>query len=169
MIIHTKRLILRPITLNDLETTYKYQSDIKYITYMLYLPKLKKEETYKSLLDSVYNWENNNPKNYEFAVTLNNIHIGEIGLYIRDNETVELGWLLDNSYRGNGYVTEAALEIINLAKKLNYKKVIAHVDSLNTPSYKVMEKLGMIMVSKGIRKNRLATSTSIELLYELNL
>lgn len=41
----TKRLPLRPLSLSDLETVYCYSSDLENTRYMMYLPRIEKEET----------------------------------------------------------------------------------------------------------------------------
>lgn len=170
MILQTKRLLLRPLTLNDLETKHDYAKDHESNKYMLFLPKLIIEETLLSLQNALHNWENNNPDNYEFAIVYHDIHIGEIGLYRLNNEEAELGWVLHKDYQNKGFVTEAAIEIKNLARKLGFKKLIAHCDEENIPSRKVMEKIGMQQSPhKGVRKNKISTKESVELLYELNI
>ncbi|WP_162164096.1 GNAT family N-acetyltransferase [Acholeplasma hippikon] len=170
MELHTNRLLLRPLTLNDLDTKHDYAKDEVSNQYMLFLPKLRIEETLLSLQNAVYNWENNNPDNYEFAIVFEDKHIGEIGLYRLNSDEAELGWVLHKDYQNKGFVTEAAFEILTLAKRINFKKVVAHCDERNLPSRRVMEKLGMIENEhKGVRKNRIASEESVELLYEIRI
>ena len=47
--IYTDRLMLRPFTLNDLESTHLYAGDIDNSKYMIYLPNETKEQTEKFL------------------------------------------------------------------------------------------------------------------------
>lgn len=66
---------------------------------------------------------------------------------------------------------EAAREIINFAiKDLKVNKFIAHCDGENVNSSRVMEKLGMVLISKSPgRKNKCSDEDREELLYSLEI
>lgn len=83
----------------------------------------------------------------------------------------EIGWIISKKYWGKGYVTEAAKAIIEFAKNdLKLKKIIAHCDSENVASYKVMEKLGMSYVGRSWgRKNKASDEEREELEYTQEL
>lgn len=53
-------------------------------------------------------------------------------------------------------------------RKIKGKKIIAHCDTENVPSYKTMEKIGMHRVSEsGDRKNKYSDEERREYIYEL--
>ncbi|SFR64542.1 GNAT family N-acetyltransferase [Anaeromicropila populeti] len=168
----TKRLILEPLGLQHLMSAHAYSGDIENTKYMMYLPNYSVEETKKFLVEAEAEWKKENPDYYEFAILLGGEHIGAVSIYLNQNRTEgELGWIIRKNYWGNGYVAEAAREILTFAKdELGIKRFIAHCDSENTGSYRVMEKLGMHLVSrtKG-RKNKASEEEREELKYLLEI
>lgn len=172
MNIRTERLLLTPLGPQYLLSTHEYASDINNTNYMINLPNASINET-KEFLDTVHTeWQKENPSFYEFAILLNNKHIGAVCIYLEDdNATAELGWIINKTFWGNGYAVEAARAIMNFAiQKLKIKKFIAHCDSENISSYKVMNKLGLSLIdrSKG-RKNRSSDEDREELMYSLEI
>ena len=150
--LHTSRLTLRPLSTSDLSTTHKYASDLDITKYMINLPNHSVEETYDFLHWVEAEWSKDNPKDYEFAICIEGKHIGAISLSQVDGVCYELGWILDKEYQGKGYATEAAKELVSLAKSLGAIKIIAHCDTRNVASRRVMEKLGMKFVLEQDRK-----------------
>jgi RimJ/RimL family protein N-acetyltransferase len=58
--------------------------------------------------------------------------------------TAEIGWVLDPSYTGRGFATEAAAELLRLCfEDLGVRRVVAQCFADNTPSWQLMERLGM--------------------------
>lgn len=172
MNIQTKRLLLVPLGPQYLVSTHKYASDLDNTKYMVHLPNTDIHETEKFLARVQVEWEKRNPAFYEFAILLNNEHIGAVSIYIDyDNMEGELGWILSKQYWGNGYAVEAAREIINVSvRELNIRKFIAHCDSENISSYRVMEKLGMKLCSKTHgRRNKNSNEDREELMYSLEI
>ncbi len=169
----TKELIsLVPHGLKYLETTHRYASDPDNTKYMMRLPNETPEETkvFLEIIDK--EWQKQEPSFYEFAVLLGEVHIGAASAYLSDDRTsAELGWIIDKKYWGQGYGYEAAKKVVDFCRKeLNVQKVIAHCDTENTGSYRIMEKLGMkrICINEG-RKNRAAEKLSQEYQYEMSL
>ncbi len=148
MIIKTKNLIIKPNGTKNLETTHIYSSDLDTTKYMYYLPNHSLDETLNFLEEVEKEWQKEDIRVYEFAIFLNDKHIGAISLSLIDEEKGELGWIINKNYQHQGYGYEAALEMIELAKKINLKKVIAHCDTQNIPSYHLMEKLQMKRVKE---------------------
>jgi RimJ/RimL family protein N-acetyltransferase len=172
MTIHTERLLLVPLGLQYLKSTHEYASDFENTKYMVHLPNTDIWET-NSFLDRVQEeWEKSNPDYYEFAILLDEVHIGAVSIYInKENAEGELGWIISKKYWGNGYAAEAAREVINFAiQELKVVKFIAHCDSENVSSYRVMDKLGMSLVDKTKgRKNKSSNEDREELIYLLEL
>jgi RimJ/RimL family protein N-acetyltransferase len=75
--------------------------------------------------------------------------IGFVGLHIpKDNlpcsPCVEVLWRLAKPFWGKGYATEAATAAIDFGfSKLDLDKVVAFTAAINSPSIKVMERIGM--------------------------
>ena len=168
--IRTKRLLLRPLKLSDLQSVYEYASDKENTRYMYFLPYDTVEETAGFLSEAVKQWEKDTPDNYEFAIVLDGVLIGTISLFLDENhETAELGWVLNKSHWHNGYAVEAALAIKDFAiRVLRVKKLMAHCDYRNTASYRLMEKIGLKLErDDGVRVYPKTKETARELAYSL--
>jgi RimJ/RimL family protein N-acetyltransferase len=76
--------------------------------------------------------------------------IGFVGLHIPDpalpfGPCVEIGWRLAARCWGNGYASEAAVEVLRTAfETLELKEVVAFTSILNQRSQAVMRRIGMI-------------------------
>ena len=70
--------------------------------------------------------------------------IGLIGLMRQDHKQALIGWALGVDYRRNGYATEGARALITYAfSELDLHRVYAKTSSINLPSWRVMERVGM--------------------------
>ena len=169
MTIKTARLTLEPLGTKHIDSTHRYSSDIENTRLMMFLPNDTREETLEFLKNSEREWASDTPSFYEFAVFLGNEHIGAVSLYSCEEQGVwEFGWIIDKSHWGQGYTLEAAEGIISaMTKRLDIKKYIAHCDSENKSSARVMEKLGMTIADvHGGRKNRSSDEERTEFRYE---
>lgn len=167
--IKTERLSLKPLSPRYLETTNKYASDKEVTKYMMYLPVESKEETLRYIVRMNKEWRKEKPTDFEFVILKDGVQVGGISLsYMEDRDILEFGWILDSAYQRQGIAYEAATGLLKFAESvLKINHFIAHCDSENTPSYSLMEKLGMKRMSKtGGRWNRNATKESYEYLYE---
>lgn len=172
MNMHTERLLLVPLGPQYLISTHEYASDFDNTKYMVHLPNTDISDT-ESFLDKVNaEWQKYSPQFYEYAILLENEHIGAVSIYInKDNSEGELGWIISKNYWGNGYAAEAAREIINFSiQVLKVSKFIAHCDSENISSYRVMEKLCMSLACKTSgRRNKSSDEDRLELKYSLEI
>lgn len=166
--IQTERLVLKPLGAKYLETTFKYSSDIENTRYMLHLPNQTQEETQEFLEGVEREWQKEKQEFYEFAVILDGVHIGAVCIY-PDGEKGELGWILDKGYWGHGYAYEAAQALIDFAAGgLGVTHFIAHCDSENCGSFRLMEELGMERTKvQGGRRNRSSDEEREEYQYEM--
>jgi RimJ/RimL family protein N-acetyltransferase len=66
---------------------------------------------------------------------------------VRDQATraqAEIGWAFDPAHQGKGYATEAVRELLRVCfEDLGVRRVVALAFADNTPSLRVMEKVGM--------------------------
>lgn len=170
MELRTERLVLVPNGTKFLESTYKYTSDIENTRFMVFLPNESIEEAEEFLKYVEGEWQKEKPGAFEFAILYQGEHIGSIGVEVNEDRTLaEFGWYLSKKYWNLGLTTEAALAVLDFSVNVvGVKHFIAHCDSENAGSYKVMEKLGMERKDcYGGRKNRLSDEERMELLYEL--
>ena len=172
MEIITNRLILCPLGIEYLESTHEYSSDREATKYMMFLPNDTVEETAEFLRGAEAEWKKQNPEYYEFTVILNHRHIGAVSLYLDERRsTGEFGWILHRDFWRQGITTEAVRALLDYGVNvLGIHHFIAHCDSENTASYKVMEKIGMVRTQcYGGRKNKSSDEERNEYLYELNI
>ena len=167
--IYTKRLILKPIEASDVDAIHEYASD-QDITMMLYLPNETIDVTRGFVDYVVTEWSKEEPGCMEYVVMLENKVIGGVGVeFTADRSVCEIGWILHKDHRNNGFTTEAAKALIEYAfGELSVQKVIAHCDSRNISSERVMQKIGMKrMDDTGTRYYPKTGVTSGEYLYAI--
>lgn len=152
-LIATERLMIRPILKEDIDTMYAYTSDAEHVKYMTHMPNESLEECMAFLIPSAQEWFKHAPRFYQFAVTLNGKHIGEVSVYALNKEFTEgeLGWILHRDYCGKGYTTEAVKALISFCKTtLQLVKVSACCDNRNIASMKVMKNVGMSLSEENV-------------------
>ena len=156
MVLTTPRLTLRPADVSLSASTYAYAGDLENTRLMMFLPDADEAETALHLQEAEEQWRMEAPERYEFAVFLEEKHIGGVTLYMMEERTeAELGWVLHKDYWRKGYVTEAARAVMDFARSLGVRRIFACCDSENVASYKLMEKLGMQLIkTDGVRQNR---------------
>lgn len=153
MKLETERLILIPLSLNDLSQAIK---DRRKMARILNLnPNV---EDLDEMMLNIYKIKilniERDPLNYHFytywqiILKQNNRIIGEIGYkgMPKEKGQVEVGYGTDNEYQSKGYMTEALNELIRwtyLQNKVNVKSIIASTRKENIPSHKVLIKVGM--------------------------
>ena len=165
----TERLVLTPLGTVYLDSVNEYALDYENTKYMCHLPNRDSDETLSFLKDVEAEWQKDSPDFYEFALLYGNRHIGSVSVYF-ENGVGELGWIVNRKYWGNGFATEAAKALVDHFSKRGRRRFIAHCDTENTASFKVMEKLGMTRTGRsGGRKNRGASEESFEYQYELEV
>ncbi|HHU71319.1 MAG TPA: GNAT family N-acetyltransferase [Clostridiales bacterium] len=136
MRIETERLILRRYTIDDLQDLFEYLSDEKVVKYEPYKP-MNIEEV-KGNLD----WRISTDE--MIAVELKKTHkmIGNVYLGKRDFNTLEIGYVFNKNYWGNGYATESCKALIDNAFSEGIHRIFAECDPKNSNSWKLLEKLG---------------------------
>ena len=165
----TERLVPTPLGVDYLDSVNEYALDYENTRYMCHLPNRDSDETLSFLKDVEAEWQKDSPDFYEFALLYGNHHIGSVSVYF-ENGVGELGWIINRKYWGKGFAAEAAKRLVDYFSKRGRRRFIAHCDTENTASFKVMEKLGMTRTGRsGGRKNRAATEESFEYQYELEV
>ena len=134
----TKRLILRPLTMDDFEVVHSWASNPENTRLMKWGPNTK-EQTQEFL--------NNAKLGKDFAVVLrdSNTVIGSCGIYPNSaNDTGEIGWILHKNYWKHGYGTELGGELIRYGfEDLKLRRIFAECAAVNYGSSRVMERNAM--------------------------
>ena len=82
-----------------------------------------------------------------FGVWLNDQLIGRVDLVRRDAKNFVLGYWLDSGHTGHGYATIACEALVELARLLGATDAWAGVTKGNTPSERVLTRLGFERVA----------------------
>ena len=170
MKIQTERLTIVPLTQEHLDTACLYMLNPDNAQMMVYLPAESREEVRRLIEKATLERQKSEPEYLEYAVLLGGEHIGGLTMYFEGHpERGELGWIIRLDCQGMGYAAEAAQGLMDYFRE-NYgvQRFIAHCDSENAASRRVMEKLGMTLKEiHGGRLNRSSTEERQECLYEI--
>ncbi|HNH26735.1 MAG TPA: GNAT family N-acetyltransferase [Anaerolineales bacterium] len=143
--IHSERLTLRPLGLDDARFIFELVNEPSFIQNI-------GDRGVRTLADAEKYIENGPLASYAkngfglLAVTLKETGepIGMCGLIKRDTlEDVDIGYAFLPKFWLKGYAVEAARTVMGTAKALGLKRVVAIVDPANTGSIRVLERLGM--------------------------
>ncbi|WP_249709497.1 GNAT family N-acetyltransferase [Bacillus cereus] len=143
-VIHTKRLFMRKPLIEDVEQFYSILKEEVVGKWLAKSRGMSKGEAKDYIMQLISHWEQ-----YNFGVwLLVNRNTGELlghcGLRkIDETGEIEIMYVLDPEYWGNGYASEAAKASIQYAKEMmNVKRIIARVKVANENSKKLLRNLG---------------------------
>jgi RimJ/RimL family protein N-acetyltransferase len=144
--LHTERLLLRSITVEDAQALLRYKSDTVANQFQGWIPN-NIEDVYDFIKNRISSEINKAETWYQLAIVCKkeNKLIGDIGIHFMDKESkqVEIGFTLDKNWQGKGYATEALKTVIEyLFQNLNKHRIIASVDPRNINSMRLLERLG---------------------------
>ena len=152
-ILETERLILRRIVPSDLEDVYAYSSDPSVPRYLLWYPHSSRKQTaqYLKLIDKKYK----KAEFYDWGVVIksDNRLIGTCGFtsFSIENNSAEIGYVINSSYWGRGIAAEAARAVVTFGfEALRLNRIEGNFMPENHSSRRVLEKCGMR--SEGIRR-----------------
>jgi RimJ/RimL family protein N-acetyltransferase len=156
--VHAERLLIRRVTADDDVTLWRYRQ-----------------------LPDVYDWIATAPTDlpaftahfadpHRRAVTLaveqDGLVIGDLYLHVEDawaqtevkdsarGVQAEIGWAFDPAYGGRGLATETVAAMLGICfSGLGLRRVVANCFADNTPSWRLMERLGMRRESHGISES----------------
>lgn len=170
IIIETERLRIVPSGPQYLAAVHAYAADRENTAYMLFLPNREIQETAVFLERVAQEWQKDSPAFFEFALLYEGQPIGAVSVDL-EGGAAELGWILHKAYWGQGFAYEAAAAVVQyFAERRGITHFIAHCDTQNTASYRLMEKLGMVRTGEsGGRRNHGGDEESREYQYELIL
>lgn len=98
------------------------------------------------------------------------VGLHEIGFEADFTPGIEIGWRLDADYHNQGLATEAAKEVLKLAKKKGLQRLYSFTAKQNSPSERVMQKIGMKKVGEFEHPNlSLDSPLRTHVLYQIDL
>jgi RimJ/RimL family protein N-acetyltransferase len=147
--LHTERLKLRKIDIDDIPSLLKYGNNKKIADYILNIPHPYYEPDAVFRISYVVQGFKNKTR-YVFAIILKerNEFIGEISLHLDNDRIARLGYWVGEPFWGKGIATEAAKAVLKFGfEKLELSKVYATCHVENEASAKVVANSGMVISS----------------------
>lgn len=142
--IETERLILSQLKEEDIPSVTKYLQNKIFsdLTSNIPYPYTREHAEFWLKISKEAFDENTG---YTFAVRNKEEQIiGAVGLHDRDDDKAELGYWMGKSFWNKGYITEAALGLIDFGfRELEINKIYATYFLHNPASGRIMEKIGM--------------------------
>lgn len=150
----TDRLVLKKQTMEEQKRLWEILTMPEVNKHYLVIPKNRKEKFLNwNIQEEFYN-KKVNPDNpgefFQWSIFLKDtdICIGQISVQESDSDDKairDIGWFIDPIYHNKGYVTEAAISVLNyMFNEVDIKKIVSSVAVVNPASYRVMEKLGFV-------------------------
>ncbi|MGS2722459.1 GNAT family N-acetyltransferase [Porticoccus sp. GXU_MW_L64] len=144
--LETDRLIIRPMVESDFGDYLAYAQDAQVMAFIHEVGTV--DEIRQHFNGYMAPWKGEENIWMGAAVTLkgNSTLIGDIGFRYRDKESeiIEIGYKFSRHHHGRGYGHEAMATFIELIKRdWPVHKLVAYADPDNTPSVRLMEKLGL--------------------------
>lgn len=138
--IETARLWIRPLVPDDAPAVFRYMSD-PLVTAYLPEGQLDEAQTRAFVADNL----GGDAHNHAVIRKVDGALIGHMVFHPWfAHRTYEIGWAFHHAHHGQGYATEAARALLRHGfEDMQLHRIIATCQPENTPSWRVMEKLGM--------------------------
>ncbi|WP_085524038.1 GNAT family N-acetyltransferase [Tuberibacillus sp. Marseille-P3662] len=145
--LETDRLLLRKLSLNDLDDIFEFSSDPEVAHHMTWEINKSKDETLNHFIKIVIDGYEKG-QSAEWALVLKESHkvIGTCSFVDWSNEhkKAELGYVLNKNYWGHGFASEAIKALIRYGfEVIHLNRIEGGCDTDNIGSEKVMLKVGM--------------------------
>src|SRR3954452_12235253 len=146
--VRTERLLLRPLTPEDVDAVHAYQSLAEVCAYVPYEPRTREEvETRLTDPDFTRPALDAEKQVLILAITLAGTGglIGDALLFWHSEQhrSGEVGYELHPDHWGRGYATEAAGAMLRLGfEELGLRRITARIDAENPASAAVLRRLG---------------------------
>jgi len=145
MILETKRLIIRPIKLDDKNEVFSYRSDRETNKYQGWIPATISDVEF--FIGKTCKKMNEPETWFQFVIIQKETQqiIGDIGVHFLDKENIqtEIGCTLSRKFQKKGYATESLKRIVDyLFQDLNKHRIIASIEPENVNSIKLVERIG---------------------------
>lgn len=136
IITETERLILRRYKKEDLQDLFEYLSDAKAVEYEPYKPMTFSEA--KENLE----WRIETEEMIAVELKDSGKMIGNVYLGKREFDSLEIGYVFNRNFWGNGYAAESCEALIDMAFSNGIHRIYAECDARNERSLKLLEALG---------------------------
>jgi RimJ/RimL family protein N-acetyltransferase len=146
--IRTERLLLRPLTVGDVDALLGYRSQPDVCRYVPFEPMTREVVLGRLATQWAATGLTAAGQHLTLGVELakSGELVGDVILFWHSAEhsSGEIGYMQDPAFSGNGYATEAARELLRLGfEGLGLHRITARIDERNEPSANVLRRLGM--------------------------
>ncbi|MDE6561312.1 MAG: GNAT family N-acetyltransferase [Muribaculaceae bacterium] len=169
----TDRLILRSWKPEDLPLFAEMNKDARVMRYFPATLTYEQTESFYNRIQSEF--KRNGWGLYAVELKSAGTFIGYVGLHEIGFDAdftpgIEIGWRLAADYHNQGLATEAAKEVLKLAKQKGLLRLYSFTAKQNIPSERVMQKIGMTKVGEFEHPNLPTESPLImHILYKIEL
>jgi RimJ/RimL family protein N-acetyltransferase len=153
--LRTERLLLRPVTDDDVDRMLEYRN-LPEVTRWLLRTVVEPDDFRRAWREAA-----SDPDDHSLAVLLDGVVIGTVSLDLSDGMTQpggpkrtegQIGYTFDPAHAGHGYATEAVAAVVALAfGELGVRRLTAGCFADNIASVRVLEKIGMRREQYGVR------------------
>ena len=149
--IETPRLILRPITRDDLEALASMNADADVMRYIGYGKPQTLSQTRIRLNAILDHWDQHG---FGLCAVVEKVTLGFIGFcglqYLDNTSEIEVGYRLAKQFWGMGFATETGRASVRHGfDELALDRIVAVVQPENVASQRVLEKIGLTYVRGG--------------------
>jgi RimJ/RimL family protein N-acetyltransferase len=168
--LRTARLTLRPCVRGDLDALYDIQSRPDVTRYLLYDARTR--EQVRVVLEQRIRAVGLERDALNLAVVLSETGevVGDVVLFLRSREHQqgEIGYVFHPGHGGHGYATEAARVLLWLGfEHYGLHRIVGRLDARNTPSARVLERLGMRREAHFVQNEFVKGEWSDEVVYAM--
>lgn len=146
-ILRTKRLILREISLSDLDDLFQLRNDVNAMKYIGKSLPFSREETVNLLNRIMEGYRLNSAIGWGITLKGNNKLVGNIGYHIidKDHYRAEIGYILIPDLWHQGIMSEAIQDVLNYGFDImKLHSVEARIDPENEKSKGLLKKFNFI-------------------------
>ena len=141
--IRTERLTLMPYRAEDRERLVEMMLNPG-STETFMVPDYPTMDEYRELADKLIFFSRmEDTTHLEYGIYKDGFMIGFVNDCGHDDTAIELGYVIDPAFKGNGYATEAVRAVMDELREMGFQKVLAGFFEGNIGSRRVMEKCGM--------------------------
>ena len=145
--IKTERLVLKKMSMKDLEDYAIWHSQESFFTFISGRP-LNKKESKKELKTFVKMYKQKRKQKLVWGIYFDKRLIGclYVNRFSSKNKCCEIGWTLNGDYTKKGFAFESAKVLMSyLFKQMGINKISAMIWHENLDSIKLAEKLGFVL------------------------
>lgn len=143
-VMHTERLLLRPLVPSDLDFVFRHFSSEAVNRYLRDGDPVQTQKQAAAIID-FYQGEGNLRNRWVLERKVDGQPIGTCGFHRWDKRCcrAEMGYDLSEAFWGQGYMQEAVKAALRFAfDRMGLNRVETFVDAENMPSLKMMKRLG---------------------------